>query len=77
MYEKKVTVEYYDKKHGLIRKVERSYQYDDKASYINSLRRKVEKRRFMETCKYDQSLPHSSIDDIMDAYEEYIETLKF
>lgn len=75
MYTKKVVITKYDC-HGRVI-YERITRYKDKEAYISSLKKEARKKRLEELYKYDSSMPHTSMADIMDAYEEYIEVLKF
>ena len=62
MYEKKITITRHNK---------------DGSVTVYEERRIVEQRRFDEACKYEKALHPTKMSDIMDAYEEYMETLKF
>lgn len=77
MYEKKVVITKYDDYGRVIYEREEIIRYKDKEAYISSLKKEARKKRSEELYKYDSSMPHTSMADIMDAYKEYIETLKF
>lgn len=77
MYEKRVVITKYDDYGRVICKKEEIISYKDKETYISSLRKEAREKRLEELCKYDSSMHHTSMADIMDAYKEYIETLKF
>lgn len=77
MYEKKVVITKYDDYGRVICEREEIIRYKDKEACISSLKKEARKKRLEELYKYDSSMPHTSMADIMDAYKEYIEVLKF